>query len=293
MCATCGCGAEATHSHPPGPRNGHDHGHDHGRDHGHDHGHAHGHESGHAHAHTHAHAPPPPEATSPGARSGRAVSLEVELLQRNDRRAAANREWLAARGVLALNLVSSPGSGKTTLLERTLQALSGRVPATVIEGDQETELDAARVRATGVPVLQVNTGTGCHLDAEMIARALGTLAPSRGSVLFVENVGNLVCPALFDLGERAKVLVMSVTEGAEKPLKYPHMFRAADLLLINKIDLLPYVSFDLDACLAAAERVNPRLSALPVSATRGDGFGAWLAWLSSRLPAIGEATRGA
>jgi len=210
------------------------------------------------------------------------VDLEVDLLAANDELAAANRRRFAEHGVLAVNLMSSPGSGKTTLLERTVRALAGEVPVAVLEGDQETPVDAERIRAAGARAVQINTGAGCHLDADMMARGVDALAPEPGSVLFVENVGNLVCPALFDLGEAARVVVMSVTEGADKPLKYPHMFRTADLVLINKVDLLPYVDFDVAHCLDAARRARPGVEAIEVSATRGDGMDAWYAWVRAR-----------
>ena len=205
------------------------------------------------------------------------VVLEQKVLARNDDLAERNREWLAAREVAAVNLMSSPGSGKTTLLERTIRELGGAV--SVVEGDQETSFDADRIRATGAPVVQVNTGAGCHLDADMLARALRDLDPAPGSVVFVENVGNLVCPALFDLGERCRVVVMSVTEGADKPLKYPHMFRTADVVLLNKTDLLPYVDFDTAGFTAAVGRVNAHAQVIGVSATRGDGVHDWYGWL--------------
>ncbi len=194
------------------------------------------------------------------------------MLAKNDVLAEQNREWLAERDIVAFNLTSSPGAGKTTLLERTIRDLDDRRPIAVIEGDQETLLDAERIRATGCRAIQINTGAGCHLDADMVHRALHALDPEPGSLLFIENVGNLVCPALFDLGERAMVVVISVTEGADKPLKYPHMFAAAELVLINKIDLLPYVDFDIDVCAAYARSVNPRAKVLPVSATTGEGI---------------------
>ncbi|MFB4311212.1 hydrogenase nickel incorporation protein HypB [Actinomadura sp. GTD37] len=254
MCETCGCDAgpvdgsttRLTTLDPPD--------HDHGP--GHEHGHGHGHER------------------------GRTVTLEQRVLARNDDLAGRNRAWLTERGVLALNVMSSPGSGKTTLLERTVADLGRDRPVSVIEGDQETLLDARRLVAAGARTVQVNTGAGCHLDAAMVAEALTVLAPPDGSTVFIENVGNLVCPALFDLGERARVVLMSVTEGADKPLKYPHMFRGADVLLLNKIDLLPHVDFDVDACRDAAQRLCPGLHVLPVSATRGDGLGAWYDWLT-------------
>lgn len=206
------------------------------------------------------------------------VTLEERVLAKNDQLAEANRQWLAERGILAVNLMSSPGSGKTTLLERTAVALTD-VPVSVIEGDQETVFDAERIRATGRRAVQVNTGAGCHLDAEMLAGALRELDPPRGSVVLVENVGNLVCPALFDLGERARVVITSVTEGADKPLKYPHMFRSADLVVLNKVDLLPYVDFDVDRFTDAVRTVCPTAGVRHTSATRGDGVEDWLAWL--------------
>ncbi|WP_328613428.1 hydrogenase nickel incorporation protein HypB [Amycolatopsis sp. NBC_00355] len=209
------------------------------------------------------------------------VLLEQDILAKNDDLAAHNRTHLASSGVFAINLMSSPGAGKTTLLERTIS--SSDTPCAVIEGDQETLLDAERIKATGAPVVQINTGAGCHLDASMLHRALHSLSPARGSMLFIENVGNLVCPALFDLGEAARVVILSVTEGPGKPLKYPHMFAATDLVLLNKIDLLPYVDFDVDEFTRDTRRVNPSAAILQVSATRGDGLTEWYDWL--RQPA--------
>jgi hydrogenase nickel incorporation protein HypB len=205
------------------------------------------------------------------------------VLAGNDRIAAENRAWLAARRVVAVNLVSSPGAGKTTLLERTIRDFGREVAISVVEGDQETPLDAERIRATGRPAVQINTGRGCHLDAAMVAGAIRELAPSPGSLLLVENVGNLVCPALFDLGERAKVLVASTAEGEEKPLKYPHMFRASALVLLNKVDLAPHLPFDAARFTAHARQVNPRLEVLPVSAVRGDGLEEWYRWLRALI----------
>lgn len=215
------------------------------------------------------------------------VQVEQDLLARNQGLAMRNRGWFEAKGILALNLVSSPGSGKTSLLERTIADLRGEIPMSVVEGDQQTLNDADRIAATGAPVLQVNTGHGCHLDAEMIRRATKELEPADGSVLMIENVGNLVCPALFDLGEAAKVVIISVTEGHDKPEKYPTMFAAADLCLINKTDLLPYVDFDVDACEAHARRVNPRLEFVRVSARTGEGLDGWYDWLRARRAAVG------
>jgi hydrogenase nickel incorporation protein HypB len=207
--------------------------------------------------------------------------LEEKVLAKNDDLAAHNRAWLTERNIVALNLMSSPGSGKTTLLERTVTHMGDTRPVAVIEGDQETLLDAERIRATGGEVVQINTGAGCHLDASMLDRALDDLAPAPGSLLFVENVGNLVCPALFDLGESGKVVIISVTEGTDKPLKYPYMFAAADLVVINKMDLLPYVEFDVDACRLHVASVNPAASVVTVSATRGDSLTDWYGWLFS------------
>jgi hydrogenase nickel incorporation protein HypB len=211
------------------------------------------------------------------------------VLEKNERLAEFNRGWLAGRRVLALNLVSSPGAGKTTLLERTVRELGADLPVSVIEGDQETDHDARRIRAAGCRAVQVNTGAGCHLDAAMVARAVEELDPPAGSVVFVENVGNLVCPALFDLGERAKVVVCSVPEGDDKPLKYPHMFRAGRLVLLNKTDLLPYVPFDPDRFLEAVRQVNPSLRVIPVSALRGDGLAEWYAWVREQAGRPGPA----
>lgn len=220
---------------------------------------------------------------APGMSQARMVSIEQRILARNDDLADGNRRWLVERGILALNLVSSPGAGKTTLLVRTIEALQARVPVSVIEGDQQTSFDAERIRATGAPALQINTGKGCHLDALMVSQALSRLALPAESVLLIENVGNLVCPAAFDLGEQAKVVVLSVTEGDDKPLKYPDMFAAASLMLINKTDLLPYVDFKMEKAIDFALRVNPALAVIPVSATTGAGFDAWLAWVHARL----------
>jgi len=268
MCTTCGCsdGAQARVTDPARQDTaGHDrHAHDHAHD-GHGHSrHAHTHEGG-------------DDVHSDPAR--RILVLEQAVLAKNDLLAACNRAWFDERGILAVNLMSSPGSGKTTLLERTIRDLSGELPLSVVEGDQETLLDAERIRATGCRVVQVNTGAGCHLDADMLGRGLGVLEPPEHSIVMIENVGNLVCPAMFDLGERAKVVIISVTEGADKPLKYPQMFRAGELMLVNKIDLLPYVTFDVTQCASYARQVNPGLEILEVSATRGDGLDRWYDWL--------------
>src|SRR3954464_15539353 len=200
------------------------------------------------------------------------VEIETALLAKNDHLAEHNRAWLAERGILALNLMSSPGSGKTSLLRRTITELASVRQVGVIEGDQETRIDAEKIRRTGAPVVQINTGAGCHLDARMLARGLAELGPPDGSLVFVENVGNLVCPALFDLGEAARIVVVSVTEGEDKPLKYPHMFSVADVVLINKVDLLPYVDVRLDRLVAHCRSVNGGVEVLPLSVTTGEGM---------------------
>ncbi len=212
------------------------------------------------------------------------MQLEIDILAKNNDFAARNRRWFAAHGVQALNLVSSPGSGKTTLLCATIRRLAGERALAVIEGDQQTANDAERIRATGAPAVQINTGKGCHLDADMIARALPRLPLDPGTLLFIENVGNLVCPAAFDLGEAAKVAILSVTEGEDKPLKYPDIFAAASLVLLNKSDLLPHLDFDLEYALDCLRRVNPRAPVLSVSAKTGEGLDAWLAWLRAPAP---------
>ena len=276
MCATCGCSdpAGVRVIDPAAEAHGHGHGHGHSHDDGHSHDHA-GHDHGHEHGHSHLPAADP-----------KIVQLEQDILAKNDGLAQRNRDWLAGQGILALNLMSSPGSGKTTLLERTVRDLAGELPISVLEGDQETLLDADRIGSTGARVVQINTGAGCHLDAEMVENGLRTLDPAEKSVVFVENVGNLVCPALFDIGESGRVVIMSVTEGADKPLKYSHMFRTADLMLVNKVDLLPYVDFDVARCIDYARRANPNVEVLEISATKGDGMDAWYSWLRERLAAV-------
>jgi hydrogenase nickel incorporation protein HypB len=256
MCATCGCGTDHAHDHVHHDHDHHDHEH-------HDH-HDHGDER------------------------ARVVAFETAVLARNQHLAEHNREWLRRHEVIAVNLMSSPGAGKTTLLERTLAERAG-TPTWVIEGDQETQADAERIRAAGGHAVQINTGTGCHLDAAMVARALDELRPHRG-LLFIENVGNLVCPALFDLGELARVVIASVTEGEDKPLKYPHMFRAAELVLLNKIDLLPHVELSVAAFTGHVRTVNPRARVVPLSARTGAGCAAWRDFLRD-LPA-GARARG-
>lgn len=268
MCSTCGCSDDAGVRITGGVQaDGHT------PEHPHEHEHTHTHPHPHEHPHTH----------TPGhedAAGHETIVLEQRLLAKNDLLAARNRGWLEGRGIRAFNLMSSPGAGKTTLLERTIQDLGDGLDIQVIEGDQETTLDADRIRAAGRPVIQINTGAGCHLDAQMLRQGLDALDPAAGSTLFIENVGNLVCPALFDLGETAKVVIISVTEGDGKPRKYPHMFMAADLILINKADLLPYVEFDVEDCIRQARVLNPHVEVLVVSATAGDGLDGWYGWLT-------------
>lgn len=213
----------------------------------------------------------------------RTVAIEQEILSKNNAYAAENRGYFNAHGILALNLVSSPGSGKTTLLVKTIERLSLEFPIAVVEGDQETSNDAARIRATRVPAIQINTGKGCHLDAHMVGHAVEHLGPVDDSILFIENVGNLVCPAAFDLGEAHKVVILSVTEGEDKPLKYPDMFHVADLMIIAKIDLLPHVDFDVAQTIANARKVNPRIKVLQLSARTGEGLDAWGQWIRAAL----------
>ena len=217
---------------------------------------------------------------APGMTQTRMVKLERDILAKNNDYADENRRYLAAHGIFALNLVSSPGSGKTTLLVKTIVTLSGKLPLAVIEGDQQTEHDAERIRAAGAPAIQINTGKGCHLDAQMVGQGMERLALAEDSLLLIENVGNLVCPAGFDLGEAHKVVILSVTEGEDKPLKYPDMFRAADLMLLNKCDLLPYLSFDADLAIEYAHRVNPGLKVIRTSATSGEGMEEWQEWIA-------------
>jgi hydrogenase nickel incorporation protein HypB len=264
MCTVCGCGQGEVAIE--------------GQGHGHHHDHLEGHRHEHA-AHTHV----------PGMSPARRVKIEQDILAKNNAYAAENRHSLAEHGVFALNLVSSPGSGKTTLLTRTIAALQGQVEMAVIEGDQQTSMDADRIRETGVPAIQINTGKGCHLDAHMVGHALERLPLPEDGVLFIENVGNLVCPSSFDLGEAHKVVILSVTEGEDKPLKYPDMFHAADLMLLNKVDLLPYLSFDVTRGIEYARRVNPDIVVMQVSATRGDGLAEWLHWIEQgRQAAVGR-----
>ena len=298
MCTTCGCGAGEVRIEGQAPGHDHEHGHAHdhvhadGTTHSHDHGHDHGHEHSHAHPHEHDHAHEHSEAAqhshAPGVSNKRMVQIEQDILAKNNAYASENRQQLAERGIFALNLVSSPGSGKTTLLCKTITLL-GAQPLAVIEGDQQTSQDAQRIRATGAPAIQINTGKGCHLDAHMVGHAMGQLRLQDDSLLMIENVGNLVCPAAFDLGEAHKVVILSVTEGEDKPIKYPDMFRAASLMLLNKIDLLPYLDFDVAAAIAFARQVNPQIRVIQVSATSGAGMDEWLDFLRAGLAAAHSA----
>ena len=288
MCTTCGCGQGETRIEGHEHEHAHEHTHEHAD--GTVHSHPHVHDSGHAHEHAAAHYHEhkgdlhyglgPAHAHAPGMSQARMVQIEQDILGKNNAYAADNRQYFAEHGLFALNLVSSPGSGKTTLLVKTIEALAGRLPVAVVEGDQQTSFDADRIRASGAPAVQVNTGKGCHLDAHMVGHALERLNLADDGLLMIENVGNLVCPSAFDLGEAHKVVILSVTEGEDKPLKYPDMFHAADLMLLNKIDLLPHLSFDVGRCIEYARRINPKLEVLKISATTGEGMERWLAWLT-------------
>ena len=283
MCTTCGCGdgevkidgEDAHHA----DEHEHDHVHADGTRHSHSHGQGHDHDHAHPHAHEHRHSYAPAHSHAPGLGAKRMVQIEQDILAKNNAYAAQNRQRLADRGIFTLNLVSSPGSGKTTLLCKTIDMLKGRRQVTVIEGDQQTSQDAERIRATGAPAIQINTGKGCHLDAHMVGHAMDKLELVEDSLLMIENVGNLVCPAAFDLGEAYKVVILSVTEGEDKPIKYPDMFRAASLMLMNKCDLLPYLSFKVEAAIEFARRVNPGIEVIQVSATSGQGMDEWLDWI--------------
>ena len=307
---------EHTHVHEDGTVHTHTHDHGHDHDHSHDdaplgvHSHTHHHSDGSEHSHAHVHdgehahqhgeehhhhehavsgdldyGTGPARAHVPGMSQARMVQIEQDILSKNNTYADANRQYFDDRGIFALNLVSSPGSGKTTLLCKTIELLKDKLAISVVEGDQQTSNDAERIRATGVPALQINTGKGCHLDGHMVGQAMQRLQPADDSLFLIENVGNLVCPAAFDLGEHHKVAILSVTEGEDKPLKYPDMFAAADVMLLNKCDLLPYLEFDADLAEANARRVNPDLTIFRVSATSGDGLSAWLDWIQSGLEA--------
>jgi hydrogenase nickel incorporation protein HypB len=295
---------EHTHPHDreqsPDHTHAHDHEHSHDRAHAHDHEHshdrAHAHDHEHSHDHTHAHdrehshdiehAHPnrqeSPIGTSITSNSSNIVSLEEQILGKNDQLAERNRAWFRNLNILALNFVSSPGAGKTALLECTIKALQSTFNIAVVEGDQATLNDAERIKKTGCKVVQINTGAGCHLDADMVSTGIKQLEPPQDSIVFIENVGNLVCPAMFDLGEKCKVAVLSITEGEDKPIKYPHMFRAAEILLLTKKDLLPHLNFDVEACKQFARSVNPRIKIFEISAQSGEGMEAWYQWIKDQ-----------
>ncbi len=256
MCTVCGCGEGESRI-----EGEHGHHHDHHHEHSHDYG------DGPAHAH------------APGMSQSRMVQIEQDILAKNNEYAMSNRGRFAEKGMLTLNLVSSPGSGKTTLLTTTLKDLKDEFPQVVIEGDQQTSNDAERIRETGVAAIQINTGKGCHLDAHQVGHAVDHLNPPDTSVLYIENVGNLVCPAAFDLGEAHKVAILSITEGEDKPIKYPDMFHAANLLLLSKIDLLPHLDFDIDQCIEYARRINPGIKVIQLSCKTGAGMDSWYQWI--------------
>ena len=274
MCSTCGCGQpdEKFTIRTPGEyisepeKYHHDHEHKHGHDH-HHHDHEHGTNGHHHHHHEHSHS------------HERRLEVEQDILQKNNLLAERNRGYFEAKGIYVFNLVSSPGSGKTALLEKTIRDLSGELNISIIEGDQQTMNDANRIKSAGAPVIQVNTGLGCHLDAEMINQAVKKLNPKDNSVLFIENVGNLVCPSMFDLGEQKRVVIMSVTEGDDKPIKYPTMFQSSQLCIINKVDLAPYVDFDVAKARDYAMQVNHHLEIIELSVKTGEGMEQWYEWI--------------
>lgn len=286
MCTVCGCGTskiEDGHHHHDHHYHDHTHSHDHdhSHDHSHDHGHSHDHHGHHHHHHDMHFGSNAAGVSVPGLDEKRIIAIEKDILGKNDQLAMLNRARMKEDGIFALNLVSSPGSGKTTLLTRTITDLKADLPIAVIEGDQQTANDADRIRETGVPALQVNTGKGCHLDADMISQAMDRMPMPKDGILFIENVGNLVCPAGFDLGEAHKVAILSVTEGEDKPIKYPDMFAAADIMILTKTDLLPYLNFDVEACLDYARRVNPDLKIFQLSSTNGEGLQEWYDWIKA------------
>ncbi|MGJ5179248.1 hydrogenase nickel incorporation protein HypB [Bradyrhizobium oligotrophicum] len=322
MCTVCGCSdgkssiesGDHHHDHGDHHHHHHAHGHDdhghghaghhhhhHDHDHDHDHGHHHHDHDDHAHDHDHTHGSAghidcsanPAGQEIAGLSSGRIIQIERDILGKNDRLAAENRARFAAHDVLAFNFVSSPGAGKTSLLVRAVSDLKQSRPVAVIEGDQQTSNDAERIRATGVAAIQINTGKGCHLDAAMVGEAYGRLPSLRGGLLLIENVGNLVCPAAFDLGEACKIVVFSTTEGEDKPLKYPDMFAASSLMLINKIDLAPVLDFDLAQTIEYARRVNPKIEVLTISAKTGEGLSAFYAWIRKQADKMRASALGA
>jgi hydrogenase nickel incorporation protein HypB len=297
MCETCGCGESGKftihnphHSSDHTYEHNHDHHHDHdqdqyhthehgseqSQDHSHMHAHVHSHEHSHEHFHEHSH----------GGHTEKSIELNIDILSENRRLAGMNKDHFRLENILCLNLVSSPGSGKTTILESTIRHLIAKNRISVIEGDQQTLLDAERIEKSGAPAIQINTGSGCHLDAKMVEAAVKKLNPVKDSILFIENVGNLVCPALFDLGEFKRVVVISVTEGDDKPLKYPYMFQSSHLCIINKSDLLPYVDFSIDRMKKHANSINPELEFITLSARNGEAMEEWYSWLAFQMNSL-------
>ena len=277
MCETCGCGKPGEFKvHDPDKSNNHEHLHDHDFEHTHNHEHEHWHD--HNHPHDHEHSLNHDLDTS----QKRVIDLNIDVLAENNNLAKLNRRFFEGRKVLCLNLVSSPGSGKTTILEKTIIAMKDALRIFVIEGDQQTLLDTRRIEKAGAPAIQINTGTGCHLDARMVESALGKMDIEANSILFIENVGNLVCPAMFDLGEHKRVVVISVTEGDDKPMKYPYMFQSSHLCIINKSDLLPWVDFDTEETIRYAHTLNPTLEFITLSAKTGEGMDLWFKWLKKQ-----------
>jgi hydrogenase nickel incorporation protein HypB len=282
MCVTCGCNSddnEVRILRVDGTTVPHSHAHYHGHEH---HEHAHSHEHGHDHNHSHEHHHHDDDHNH-NPHSFKEIDLEREILHKNDLLAERNRGYFDAKNIFTINLVSSPGSGKTSLLERTIADLKSEISFNVIEGDQQTTNDADRIAALKVPVIQINTGKGCHLDSEMIAKAVKELSPKEGSLMMIENVGNLVCPSMFDLGENSRVVIISITEGEDKPIKYPDMFYGSQVCIINKIDLLPYLKFDIEKLKDYAKKVNPNLVFFEVSAYTGQGMDAWYQFLKKSL----------
>lgn len=287
MCTTCGCsgdGATFEGGHHP-HSHGADHHHDHAHEHPHDHDHGHAHEGEGEHARLD-YGSGPARSHAPGLSQARMVEIERNILSKNDAYAATNRARFAQSGNFALNMLAGPGAGKTTLLVETLKTLAGAIPCSVIEGDQQTSNDADRIRANGTPAIQVNTGKGCHLDAHMVGHAVEHLGISMGGILFIENVGNLVCPAAFDLGEQKRVTLLSVTEGEDKPLKYPDIFEKADMVLLTKTDLLPHLDVDVKTLEENVRRVAPQARILHVSTRNGQGMAQWLDWLRAERRAL-------
>lgn len=294
MCGTCGCGEESqitysrpgdsshhhghSHLHKHADGTEHEHEHEHTGEHAHQHGHQHLHlhDGGNEHSHEHDHTGGHVHTHS------HEIKLEIDVLSVNNKLAERNRGYFEALNIKAFNLVSSPGSGKTSLLEKTISGLKEKFDLYIIEGDQQTSNDAERINKAGAPVIQINTGNGCHLDAQMVNHATKELKPKQGSILFIENVGNLVCPSLFDLGEKQRVVIISVTEGEDKPIKYPTMFASSHLCIINKIDLLPYVDFDVEKAKEYAKKVNHHLEFIELSVKTGEGMEKWYSWLKSQ-----------